>query len=177
MKILNRRLVVAKFRKYKWHFLLQIAVAILFIYLVLLVFGRMAGHDILTAIGLGALASSTFIVFALPKSQAAQPSRIIGGYIIGISAGIICRYLAPFLVNLDWHISLLHAHQFAAAAAVAFALFFMALLGYEHPPAGGFALGLVLDHWNSSICIIVAGAALLLATIRYVFNYWLMNFL
>ena len=113
-----------------------------------------------------ALGSSTFIVFAMPQSMAAQPRRLIGGHIVGVLCGSLC--CCVFLggpigeVILGWEFTTL----FIYALAVGLSILLMALTNTEHPPAAGTALGIAAHEWSYQVVIFILLSVIALAVIR-----------
>lgn len=166
-------------RTIRWNVALQIIASMVFMAGVLLALGTTDPSVGVWAAGSSSLASSAFIVFAIPKSIAAEPKRIIGGYVI---ASIVGAALHCLLLSLYHNVSSngflhLHPHVFwvTAAVAVGVCTLWMILQSYQHPPAVGLALILVLDlqHWSALIVILVS--ACILALIRRVFQTKLTN--
>ena len=100
------------------------------------------------------------------QRRPAQPRRLLGGYLAGASAGLLCCWAArwapvalpavsPHVWQIIW-----------AGAAVGLATYLMVRTHSEHPPAAGLALGLVLDEWSLATLAFVAGAVLLLSLLR-----------
>jgi CBS-domain-containing membrane protein len=75
-----------------------------------------------------------------------RPRFSIGGYVIGVAAGCVGRWLCavPALARLP--VFSLHAGVLCGALAVGLAIFVMVITDTEHPPAAGLVLGLVLNE-------------------------------
>lgn len=160
--------------KHPWsHLIWQPLVAIIFVIFILFFMNHFANSDVLWAVGAGSLSSSSYIVFGKPSCAAAQPKKIIGGYLVGILTGFSLRIIT--MQFHDFECMLLgtpHFHLIAlvAAVSVGLSLFFMALLKLEHPPAAGMALVLVIDMRDYNEILIVVIAAMLLALIHRLFS-------
>jgi len=138
----------------------QPLLAILITALILFSFAKVASSSILWAVGAGALASTTCIVFAMPDTKAAQSQCIIGGYAIAIAVG----WSMHFALNL---FGVAAYFPCLAAIAVGLTMSLMGALSLEHPPAVGMALVLVVDlHDYHSLLVVIAGALLLALTKR-----------
>ena len=165
--------------KYSWsHLIWQPLVAIVFVVLVLFFMNHFANSDVLWAVGAGSLSSSSYIVFGKSSSAAAQPKKIIGGYLVGILTGFALRVIT--MQFHDFECMLLgtpHFHLIAlvAAVSVGLSLFFMALLKLEHPPAEGMALVLVIDMRDYDELLVLIIAAILLALIHRLFSRRLLD--
>jgi CBS-domain-containing membrane protein len=128
--------IIAKFPGLWKHYFYQsfLATAVVFFVLLLL---TMENVVVIASIG-----ATAFIVFTMPKNITARPRRIIGGHFTGLVSGSLC-YLIP-------HDSTL-ATVFVLSLAVGIAVFFMVTLDFEHPPAGGTALGVALTGFSTDI--------------------------
>jgi CBS-domain-containing membrane protein len=126
---------------------------------------------------IASLGATSFIVFAMPKTYASSPRRLIGGYSIGIITGIICSYLGSILHDT----SLLNAlipHESPivfAAIAVGLSIFFMTLTNTEHAPAAGIALGLVINQWNLQSILFIVVVMLMMAIIHHLLHPYLID--
>jgi len=165
-----------KFTNNIGHFCLQALLITVFMFCVLLslMYGRTGSISILTAIGATSVASSIFVVFALPGSSVALPHRVIGGYVIGILAGISWHYAAlswtHFFNTPDFII-----HCVAGGCAAGTAMLVMGLLDFQHPPTMGLALGLVMDQWDDRTLIVVVVAVLVMCLIKWLLRRWLLD--
>lgn len=77
------------------------------------------------------MGASTVLIFAVPHGQLSQPWPVLGGHFISALIGVACYQWIP---NAFW----------AAAAAIALAIFAMQILRCIHPPGGATALMAVL---------------------------------
>lgn len=95
---------------------------------------------------IASLGASAFIAFAVPRSLHSDPRHLIGGYIVGIIAGVIMSSLYTLAgVGGAWD----HAVMIIfGALAISLAMFIMVVTRSEHPPAAALALGLVLNEWD-----------------------------
>jgi len=151
------RLFDPKFRNNKARYIVQCTLATLVIFVVLLVLDALTDAAIV-----GALGASSFISFTMPHAKACRPRYLIGGYAVGILAGVTCYYAslgasclgAPFLSD--------SSHVVFGALSVGLAIFGMVLTDLEHPPAASVALGLVLNGADGlSILVVVLGVCFL----------------
>lgn len=126
---------------------------------------------------IASLGATSFIVFAMPKTYASSPRRLIGGYSIGIITGIICSYLGSILHDTSLLNALLpHESPIVfAAIAVGLSIFMMTLTNTEHAPAAGIALGLVINQWSVISLIFILIVMLTMATIHYLLKSYLIN--
>ncbi len=106
------------------------------------------------------IASTAFIVFAIPHSVAAQTRRVVGGHIVGVLAGAAFVGFAA-IPGLDGAVDqsrLIWA--LVACGAVGLGTFVMVVTDTEHPPAAATCLALALGGWSwSSVAFILIGAA------------------
>ena len=151
-------------------YIVQSLIAVVAVALILFFVGIITHVAIVAALG-----ASAFIVFAMPHSVAAQPRRLIGGHIVGIACGTLCRYalctgplgaLAGNWEFMPW---------LAAAIAVGLSIFVMPITNTEHPPAASVALGIAIHPWSYQVVIFVLLFAIGLALIRRVLRGYLRN--
>jgi CBS-domain-containing membrane protein len=126
---------------------------------------------------IASLGATAFIVFAMPKTYASSPRRLIGGYSIGISIGIICHYLG----SLAYSFSIIHLVStnsspiFFASIAVGLSIFLMTITNTEHAPAAGIALGLVINQWDVKSILFIVVVMLLLSAINHLLQPYVIN--
>lgn len=158
-------------QKHTWSNLIwQPLIAVFFVMFILFFMDHFANSDVLWAVGAGSLSSSCYIVFGKPSSSAADPKRIVGGYLIGILTGIVLRLLTMHFHDFQCgFLGTPHFHVIGVVAAfsVGLCLFFMSLLKLEHPPAAGMALVLLVDMRDYGEILLIILSAFLLAFIRY----------
>tara|TARA_R110000868_G_scaffold69261_1_gene204144 strand:- start:21312 stop:21833 length:522 start_codon:yes stop_codon:yes gene_type:complete len=142
----------------------------IFLYLANVVLGR---TELIGAIGATSLGSTAFLAFVAHNSYMAQSKRILGGYLIAIVVGIVLFHCVQWTFNAHIQINHRYLVLFVAAASAAIGMFFMTLLGLEHPPAAGLSLGMVLEHWDMKILGIIVACLLLLTVIKYLLRNWL----
>ena len=111
------------------------------------------------------LGASTFIVFVMPQGRTAEPRSIALGYVIGGVAGCLLS-VAVTPLSAQMAITEHLVRTVFGALAVGSSTFAMVLLDAEHPPAAGFALGLVLGKWTMADLGAVAMAVGLLVFAR-----------
>ena len=162
MRLLNEAL-----HRRKISCMMQILYALLMVFICLLLLHFATRMGILEAIGASSLASSICILFVTPSSVTSTPRHLIGGYLIALILGLSGYYVCMWLGKITPHPGLFNLHLICAALAVTGAIFFMVIFDATHPPAAGFALGLVIEAWDIWTILILTVAILLLATIRY----------
>lgn len=116
------------------------------------------------AVIIASIASSIFIVFAMPNSVSARKRAIIGGHWIGLAVGSLWA-----LVPTPYHfISIL-----VLSLAIGTTMLIMVVFDMEHPPAAGTALGVAMTGFSWNIGIAIITSTIMLAIIRTVFKPYL----
>jgi CBS-domain-containing membrane protein len=123
---------------------------------------------------LSTLGATTFIVFTLPRSYSSDLRRLLGGYGVGLLAGLFGHYLILFLYSKGIDVNETQ-HLLIGGFIVGFSLFFMTLLDAEHPPAAGLSIGLIFNPWKWSTIIVVIFSVLILALIKTLLKNWLVD--
>lgn len=106
---------------------------------------------------IASLGATAFVVFAMPKSRAAETTRTIGGHAIGL----LCGSLASLI-----------PHAGHASTAMVYGLgvgvtcFLMLVTRYKHPPAAGTALGITATGMSISTTLTVVFSVILISFIR-----------
>jgi CBS-domain-containing membrane protein len=158
----------AKFRKRPLRYLLQCAIA------GLVAMAMLSGLGLLTYTGMvAALGATIFVTFTMPHRVSSRPRYLIGGYIMGTVAGLICNY--AFIRPDAWLPS--PGVFFLGAIAVGTASLLMVATNTEHPPAAGFALGLVLQPWDYKTLVYVLACVCVLSIIRLALKRYLIDLL
>ena len=169
MKI-NMRLFDRKFRKNVHRYVFQCALATLTILAVLFFLDVLSETAIIAALG-----ASAFVVFAIPNSYSSDSRRLIGGYLVGISVGIICYNISIIFPTSDFFTNTEMSLIVFGAVAVGVAIFIMAITNTEHPPAAGIALGLVINKWDLITIIFILCAITWLTSIRKILKPHLLD--
>ena len=151
--------------------------AAVFVAIVLLLFNLIHHTNVLWAVGAGALSSSAFIVFTVPSSAVAKSSRLIGGYLIGIITGVLVHLVLVDILSVVSQFLQINSHLFWVAAAITVALSMSIMLAFKvpHPPAAGVALVLVLDISHYEMVLIIFGAVLILALMKWLLRGYLVD--
>lgn len=126
---------------------------------------------------IASLGATSFIVFAMPKTYASSPRRLIGGYSIGITVGVLCFYLGNLLHNSSIILSFFNHNEpiFFAAIAVGISIFLMTITNTEHAPAAGISLGLVINQWNIYSVLFIIIVMLVMAGIHQILQPFMIN--
>ncbi len=140
--------VRAEFKRFWRNYLYQslFATVVLAIVLVLL----NAEHVVVTA----SIGSTAFIVFAMPRSLTARPRRVIGGHV----TGLVCGSLFALIPQSSVVVTVL-----VYSLAVGTSILLMIVLGLEHPPASGTALGVAITGFSPEVLIAVLTSSVALA--------------
>ena len=135
--MLRGRLTDKRFRRYWKSYLFQCALCMVALLAILLVV-----DVVLRAAIVMAIASTAFIVFIAPHSQASSPRRVIGGHVVAVVVGGVLSlvYLVPEWGELVTTSNLVR--DLIAVLSVGLSALLMVLTDTEHPPAAGTALGL-----------------------------------
>lgn len=123
---------------------------------------------------IASIASSAFVVFTVPHSPRLRTHTLLGAYLIGSLAGVMCYYLlvgfhhiTPMSLNFD--------RALFGALSVALSMFLMLCLKLMHPPACGVSLALVLNPWETQVLLITLGAIFILMGAHYLLKKYLIN--
>jgi len=160
-------IIDTKFRKNAVKYILQCFLATFTILVVLLFLDVLNETAIITALG-----ASAFITFTTPNRYSSHPRRLLGGYAVGLSIGLILYILSVYLQHLISQHTLLIAF---GAIAVGTSTFFMAITNTEHAPAAGIALGLVINRWDHITILFIIVAILWMAGIRKLLRPFLID--
>jgi CBS-domain-containing membrane protein len=100
------------------------------------------------------MGATAFIVFAMPNAVSAHSRNVIGGHLVGLIMGVIFFFVKmPYLYEFP--------------LVVGFAIFVMAALDVEHPPAVGTALAVVINEVSPDVSLILIAIAVLLSVCHY----------
>ncbi len=158
--VLRGRLTDRKFRLYWKSYLFQCGLSMVALLVILLVVDVVLRAAIVVAI-----ASTAFIIFIAPHSQASSPRRVIGGHVVAVVVGTVLSlvYLVPEWGEVVSTSNLVR--DLVAVLSVGLSTLLMVLTDTEHPPAAGTALGLVVVGWApSSVVFVLVGTLILSGT-------------
>jgi CBS-domain-containing membrane protein len=143
-----------KFKKLWKYYIWQSFLAAVAFYVILLVLEK---EKIVLISAMGATA---FIVFAMPNAVSAQSKNVIGGHFVALILGMIFFFVEiPYLYEFP--------------LVVAFAIFIMATLDVEHPPAVGTALAVVINEVSPDVSFILIAIAVILSICHYYLRHHL----
>ncbi len=110
-------------------------------------------HVVITA----SIASSVFIVFAMPQAITAKARNLIGGHMIGLLSGSLFGLV---------HHPTMFLSDVLYALSVGCTIFLMVVTDTEHPPAAGTALGVVLIGFSLNLLLSIITSIVLLALVH-----------
>ena len=164
MQIFDRKL-----KKYFPNYILQSLLATIALTIILYFENIFTNTAVIASLG-----ATTFIIFAMPKYETAQPRRVIGGHIFGIIVGIFCSYLYSHIQNENnFFLSQEMLKILIPSLSVGLSIFFMVITNTEHPPAAGTALGIVVQGWSYSTILVILITISLLSLTKYLLKPWL----
>lgn len=140
------------------NYLYQSVLAMITMFVVLFFVNIATGGIIVAVIG-----SSAFIVFAMPHETTAKTRNVIGGHIVGVTAGALSYYLSMAFITASQHT---HVYIFSASVAVGLSTLMMVVTDTEHPPAGGTAIWVALYGLMSKGTLFIIIGCVLLAIAR-----------
>jgi len=111
-----------------------------------------------------ALGATTFMVFTMPHRVSTRARYVVGGYVVGTIAGVLCKLILLGAMPGYGDTGL----AATGAIAVGAAAFFMVSTNSEHPPAAGVALGLVLQPWTYPTVVFVLASVIFLSVAKRV---------
>jgi CBS-domain-containing membrane protein len=113
---------------------------------------------------IASLGASAFIAFAVPRSLHSGPRNLIGGYLVGVFAGVVMSLLNHYVVMAGgWDHAIM---VLFGALSISVAMFIMVVTRTEHPPAAALALGLVLNEWTFVTLMVVLGGVIVLSVAK-----------
>ena len=152
-------------------YLAQCSLAGLVVLILLLVLDAVTQTVLIAALG-----ASAFIAFAVPRSLHSGPRSMIGGYVVGIGAGVLLSVIEHALRGGDPS----YAHMLMVlfgACSISLAMFVMVVTRTEHPPAAALALGLVLNEWDLLTLVVVLSGVITLSILKRLVLPYLMDLL
>lgn len=149
-----------KFKKNKGHYILQCLLVSICLSVLFSMLNAVFEIGLLAALG-----ATTFIIFTSPFKEISRTKYIIGGYCIGTFVGLLGVYL--FRIT-----SAAHLFPIFSAFSVGISMFLMVVFDYEHPPAAGVALGLMMNGGHlHSVAVAFIGIIFLLGLRRLLSNF------
>lgn len=166
------RLFDRKFRENKLRYLLQSLLATVAVSVVLLVLDTLAATAIIASLG-----ATSFIAFTMPHAESCRPRYLLGGYAVGLSVGTLFKllWMSPLFCNNPF--LLVRGDVVFGALAIGCTIFLMVLMNFEHPPACGMALGVILNEFNLRVLLIVILGVVVLTALKTLMKPILRNLL
>lgn len=146
-------------REHVKRYALQCGLAGIVVLILLLVLDSVTQTVLIASLG-----ASAFIAFAVPRSLHSGHRHMIGGYVVGILAGVAMASLNNWIAAPGgWD----HAVMVIfGALAISLAMFTMVVTRTEHPPAAALAVGLVLNEWTLVTIMVVLIGVIALSLIK-----------
>jgi len=121
---------------------------------------------------IASLGASAFIVFTAPRQYFSQPKPLIGGYLIGITMGVLFHFTSqlsifPSVFSSDMR------QIICGASAVGISILLMVITNTEHAPAAGMTLSLVFNRWNFHTLGFIIAAVVFLSIFKKILNPFL----
>lgn len=143
-----------KFKKLWKYYIWQSFLAAVALFIILLVLDKQK------IVVISAMGATAFIVFAMPNAVSAHSRNVIGGHLVGLILGMIF-----FFVEIPYF--------FEFPLVVGIAIFIMAALDVEHPPAVGTALAVLINEVSTDVSFIIMATALILSICHYYLRHHL----
>ena len=143
-----------KFKKLWKYYIWQSFLAAVALFIILLVLDKQK------IVVISAMGATAFIVFAMPNAVSAHSRNVIGGHLVGLILGMIF-----FFVEIP------HFYEFPLVVGIA--IFVMAALDVEHPPAVGTALAVLINEVSTDVSFIIMATALILSICHYYLRHHL----
>lgn len=143
-----------KFKKLWMYYIWQSALASIALFIIILILDK----DKMVVIS--AMGATAFTVFAMPKAVSAQTRNVIGGHLVGLAIGSLFYY-----ANMPYYAKY--------PLVVGIAVFVMVALDFEHPPAAGTTLAVVMNEVSWDVFVTIMISALVLSQCRYYLRHYL----
>ena len=111
----------------------------------------------------------------MPTQYSSDPRRLIGGYTVGLTVGILLYLISTSDIGYNAIGNHTTTLVVFGAISVGFAIFIMAVTNTEHAPAAGIALGLVINKWEPMTILFIIVAVLWLVCIKIILKKYLMD--
>ena len=164
------RIFDSKFRKHFGVYILQCSAATIVIILIMFALDLYRYSAIVASLG-----ASTFIAFTTPRAYLARTRALIGGYAIGILSGLLFHFFSNIDIVSEFFLYEPHARIIFGGLAVGMAIFLMSVLNFEHAPAAGIALGLLLNNWTWRSLLFIMASITFLAMIGRLLKPYLLD--
>lgn len=167
------RFIDDKFRKNPEKYVYQSVLTTIFVFIVMYFIEIIDHPAVIASIG-----ASAFILFSMPHQPIAKPRRLVGGYIVGMTVGLLFYYFGIHLVGGAHILSAQKTlRALLASISVGTAFFLMIVTDTEHPPAAGIALGIVFNAWNAVTLLYILVSAVSLACLKHLIKDFMIDLL
>lgn len=146
--------IKVKFIKLWKFYIIQSFMAAFALFIIVIILGK--DKMVVTS----AMGATAFIVFAMPKAASAQTRNVIGGHLVCLAIGSLFYY-----INMPYYIEY--------PLVVGIAVFVMVALDFEHPPAAGTALAVVINEVSLNVFATIMVGAVVLSQCRYYLRNYL----
>lgn len=167
-----------------WPYIVQITIAGVFMMFIFAAFNLYTQTALVAA-----LASSAFVAFTVPDSHATDPRPMLGGYVVGVAAGIIFSFIyhspavvcavdngmPAFFEGMGISVSGQSFTAFFAFLSFMTAAFTMAATDTEHAPGIGIAIGLVMNAWDIMTLVFIFSGIMFLTLSKKIFERWMID--
>jgi CBS-domain-containing membrane protein len=153
-QVIIRTPIDEKFKKLWKYYIWQSFLAAVAFFIIVLVLDK----DKMVVIS--AMGATAFIVFAMPNAVSAHSRNVIGGHLVGLILGMIF-----FFIEIPYF------YEFPLVVGIA--IFVMAALDVEHPPAVGTALAVLINEVSADVLFIIIATAVILSVCHYYLRHHL----
>lgn len=116
------------------------------------------------AVIVASIGATAFIVFTMPSYATAKSRRVIGGHMAGFLCGVLGSLI---LINIAIPPMVIYS------LTVGLSIFVMVALDFEHPPASGTALGVVISGFSLKVMIAILTSAIILSLAHHYLKKYL----
>jgi CBS-domain-containing membrane protein len=116
------------------------------------------------AVIVASIGATAFIIFTMPSYTTAKSRRVIGGHLVGFLCGVLGSLILSNIVITP---------IIMYSLTVGLSIFFMVALDFEHPPASGTALGVVISGFSLKVMIAVLTSAIILSLAHHYLKKYL----
>jgi CBS-domain-containing membrane protein len=113
---------------------------------------------------IASIGATAFIVFTMPSYVTARSRRVIGGHF----TGFLCGTLGAVILH-NWGIPAILVYSLT----VGLSIFLMVALDFEHPPASGTALGVVISGFSFKVLLAIVTSAVILSLAHHYMKKYL----
>ncbi len=149
-----------KFTEHKKEYLFQTLLVVMVITVIMMLVDAPSNSALVASIG-----STAFIVFAMPHRNVSKERYIIWGYLLSFVVGVGGRLIVLALTSTT-PLSSTALICLGSGFAVGLSTLSMVITNSEHPPAAGFALGIVLNGLQEGALLVVVGCLALVIVSR-----------